>query len=138
MRALRVGSATITITTKDGKHKDKLQVNVNDGHDYAVVDMTAHFARYAPNLFGSIEISLENRTEGTGPVSLYVAVYSERGQLLNCFNKTVSVSAGINSASFNNLVLENATDSRYRIKCFILKNGTFAPLASDMEKTIEI
>ena len=138
IRALRVGSATITITTKDGKHKDKLQVNVNDGHDYAVVDMTAHFARYAPNLFGSIEISLENRTEGTGPVSLYVAVYSERGQLLNCFNKTVSVSAGINSASFNNLVLENATDSRYRIKCFILKNGTFAPLASDMEKTIEI
>ncbi len=137
MEAKSVGTAMITVTTVDGGYTDTMMVHVNDGMDYGVTELSSQLTRYDQNLFGSIELQLENRTGEAGNVTVVIGVYSLQGRMLTSFHQTVTTAPGSSRLSFNNLVVSNVQESAFLLKCFVLNGSTLAPVSGYTEARIE-
>ncbi len=112
-------------------------VHVNDGMDYGVTELSSQLTRYDQNLFGSIELQLENRTGEAGNVTVVIGVYSLQGRMLTSFHQTVTTAPGSSRLSFNNLVVSNVQESAFLLKCFVLNGSTLAPVSGYTEARIE-
>ena len=136
MEALSVGTAVVTVTTADGGFSDTLTVHVTDGLDFAFKDMIPDLKAYGANLFGSVKVELENRTDTDEAVTLCIALFNERGKMANLYFQEETLHAGDNTIVCNNLAFENAVGSEKKIKCFALNGETWAPVANFIEKSV--
>ena len=136
MEARSVGTAEVTVRTVEGGFSDSLSVTVTDGQDYAISNLTSHLTAYDANLFGSVDVALENRAENNETLLLYLAVYSEKGQLLACCLETAAVQPGTDTLTLNNLVFEGVGGDAALLRCYALRAGALIPAASGAETAL--
>ena len=138
MTALSVGTANVTVQTKDGNKTDVITIKVNDGLDCEIMDLTTNFSLYDKHLYGSVDVTVDNRTDDSKSYSVILAVYDSSGKMLTITQSDDPLLPGENNITFNNLFLENAANANCKIKCFIWNTLTgIKPMSAAIEKNIE-
>ena len=133
--ALSLGTAKVTIETKDGGFKDTVTVTVDDGMDCETVSITPNLTKVDPHYFGSVEITVKNKTDITKNAIVIVAVHDENGKLVATMQADEELYSGENPVTFNNVILSNVGNSKCNIKCYVW-DLSMSPLASVADKDL--
>ena len=133
--ALSLGTAKVTIETKDGGFKDTVTITVDDGMDCEIVNIVPNLTKVDPHYFGSIEVTVKNKTDITKNAIVIVAVHDENGKLVATMQADEELYSGENPVTFNNVILSNVGNSKCNIKCYVW-DLSMSPLASVADKDL--
>ena len=135
-----IGTATITISTMDGKLKDTCRIQVRDEKMPGLLFSTGNALSLKPDeenktntLYGSVSVQIENYTTNTNG-KLYVAIYDNKGKLLSMQSEAVAL--GFGSLDKTIAVSQSgitATDGY--VKIFFWDGKNLKPLAGAAEAT---